>query len=164
MAKCDFEPGFSGIVEVVGAYDHLTGNGKSKRADAGHHGVELRFTLKGPSGAVSLTVFTDWMLASSREWLEKRFPDDAAKRYPTMATVVSHSPTQLHEHMTRSRDACPYVEGGTCYGDVSFSMSDDWLEDFIAGGTDFLWPKLREVYRDWLEPANPEGARGSGGP
>lgn len=56
-------------------------------------------------------------------------------------------------------DNC-HVLGGKCYYDGSGLQADEWLKEFLEGGTDWLWPKLEEryylqFYGEYPAPATP---------
>jgi hypothetical protein len=52
-----------------------------------------------------------------------------------------------YEPQYEGQGACPcsYLKGGKCYSDGT-SINDELCEGFIAGGSDWLWKKMREVY------------------
>ena len=139
MTHESFQPpaGFSTEVEMFGAYCNIA-------SGRGLHGSEFMFSLKGPRGVVQLKVFTKWHTPDGRKHL-KKFPrrDEPGV---TMATVHFHSTKPMFEGQ-EARNDCLWLKG-ECYYDVSFSMSEDWTEDFIAGGTAWLWPKLLSVYNE----------------
>jgi len=53
------------IIQFTPAYD--------KRPKYGIHGVNLRFLLKGPKGAIQFLLFTNWMTPKVREEHRAKF-------------------------------------------------------------------------------------------
>lgn len=99
------------------------------------------FNLIGPEGAVTFQVSTDW------------YPQRALDHLSNFPKLEQHQPMGVdlgyHAHK-------PQFEGqnsmkchllGTCYYDGSTLNAENWIEGFICGGTDWLWPKLEEYYR-----------------
>lgn len=139
------EQGFERIVWVSPAYD--------RRSEGyGIGACRVTFVLKGPAGAVQFMIGTDWYVPSAREHLES-FPAGRldGQRKPMGCDVGYHSPKPMYEDHPPIRTKCELVEGGECYYDGSGLRADEWIEDFVAGGTPWLWPKLREEYAYWFE-------------
>ena len=142
---------FEKIVWVSPAFD--------KRDDdpAKNYGVgacRVTFILKGALGAVQFMIGTNWHLPhvqrEKRSWqhdYETRFD----KIYPEGWDVGYHSPKPMYDdHKPMAK--CDVIDGD-CYYDGSSLWADEWIEDFLKGGTDWLWPKLEEVYRERFELA-----------
>lgn len=140
---------FERIVEVEGAYDHLGKGG-------GIGACRIRFILKGPLGAVQFMVGTNWYMPSAQAHLKRvRGANGWSERdfamQPDGWDVGCHSPKPMYEGQP-SRDDCNLLPGGTCYYDGSGLQADEWVPDFVAGGTDWLWPRLETEYRERFAP------------
>lgn len=139
---------FERRVAIRGAFDRRH---PDPSKNYGIHGMELRFTLIGPKGAVHFLVFTPMHLPHvAREMWEKN--DRRYNPFETMgADVGYHSPTPFYEWQEPCD--CDLLPGGKCYGDGSALMADEFTEKFLKGGDAVVWPMLEEKYRAWLEPA-----------
>jgi hypothetical protein len=103
------------------------------------------FFLKGPKGTIQFMVGTNWHLP--RVAAEMR----ARPRSPYDDTLMGwdvgyHSPVPMYEGQTPIKHDCTHT-GGVCYYDGSGLLAEEWVPQFIAGGTDWLWPKMEEQYR-----------------
>lgn len=109
------------------------------------------FYLKGPKGAIQFMIGTEWGVQSVRDHLAK-FPmrDRDSYQKPTGWDLGYHSHEPMYEGQDKMGDDCD-VTGGVCYYDGSGLNADAMVEGFMAGGTEWLWPKLVEVYRNRFE-------------
>lgn len=144
---------FERIVEFNGAWDKRPK--KPGDPNYGVHGMEIRFVLKGDKGAIQFVLFTNWQLpevadwhASMRHYLHES--DRGRRQWPMAADVGYHARSPRYEEQTVCQDECPYI-GGPCYYDGSGLLADEWWPEFLAGGTEWLWPKMEERYRALLE-------------
>lgn len=139
---------FEQIVWVSPAFD--------KRSDdpAKNYGIgacRITFILKGPLGAVQFMVGTNWHLPhvqrEQREW-QANFDKKFDNIHPDGWDVGYHSPKPMYtDH--KPMEKCDLIN--PCYYDGSGLMADEWIEDFIAGGTKWLWPKLEELYHETFD-------------
>lgn len=131
---------FERLVLVTPAYD---------KRDKGHgiRACSIDFVLKGSLGAVRFRIGTNWYVPSARRHLDE-YPviEYDLKRKPEGFDVGYHSPEPMYRGQSPTSHDCEFVKGGVCYYDGSSIRADDWVEDFVAGGTDWLWPKLEEEY------------------
>ena len=142
MSKIQFER----IAHVFPAFDKRAPD-PSKNYGIG--ACRIVFILKGPHGAVQFMIGTNWYVPSAREHL-KNFPrsERDLQQKPGGWDVGYHSPKATYKGQAAMSGKCSYVKGGKCFYDGSGLRADEWIEDFVAGGTDWLWPKLEEEYRD----------------
>jgi hypothetical protein len=137
---------FERIVEMHGAFDKRH---PDPNKNYGIHGMEIRFVLKGPLGAVQFLVFTGMHLplVAAELW-------DRQGSYnpfePMGADIGFHSPTPHYDSHTPIED-CPYLDGKPCYYDGSGLQAEEFMGQFLAGGSDAVWPMLEQRYRTWLE-------------
>jgi hypothetical protein len=102
------------------------------------------FYVIGEKGAVQWMIGTDWYPAPAREHL-RGFPSREAVQ-PVAWDIGYHSRTPMYDGHTLMGNECNVI-GGPCYYDGSSLNAEKWVEGFINGGTEWLWPKLEEYYR-----------------
>ena len=139
---------FERIVTVSPAFD------KRDPIPSKNYGIgacRITFVLKGSRGAVQFMFGTNWYVPSAREHL-KKFPPGYRdlQQKPEGWDIGYHSPKPMHKGQTPIKSKCQFVKGGKCYYDGSGLRADEWVEDFVAGGTEWLWKKLEEEYRHWF--------------
>lgn len=136
---------FEQIVKVSGAYD------KRHPEPSKNYGIgacRIWFILKGPKGAVQFQVGTDWYLPEVQKELLDKFPRNALTQ-PQGWDVGYHSPKPMYEGQTPMGE-CDIL-GCECYYDGSSLAADQWIPYFIAGGTEWLWSRLEEMYKERFE-------------
>lgn len=137
---------FEKIVQISPAYEKLHSDPKK---NYGIGACRMFFILKGPKGAVQFQIGTHWHVPSAREHLHKFGNFQKVLDAPISGWDVGyHSPKPMFEEQPSRK--CD-VLGGECYYDGSSLRADDWLEPFIAGGTDWLWKHLEGEYRHMFE-------------
>lgn len=140
---------FQQIVQVTPAYSKRDPDTKK---DYGIGACRIRFILKGPKGAVQFMIGTTWFLPQTqrenRKW-QYDFDCKFDQIHPQGWDVGFHSPVPMYEGQTHM-DSCDVLEGN-CYYDGSSLRADEWVPNFLAGGTEWLWPKLEEEYRSLFE-------------
>ena len=122
------------IAQVIPASKNLVG------------GAVFKFTLKGLQGAVHFAAVTDWYHPPP----EERNPRDPRTNMlrPDGYEVAYHSPIQEDPDLPTERENCPYLDGRTCYSDGSLRQAREWVPQFLEGGTNWLWGKLLEEYKE----------------
>lgn len=114
--------------------------------------MRMVFYVKGPKGVVQWMVGTEWGIKPVRDHLAN-FPSDHRKyQQPSGWDLGYHSLTPQYEDQGIQDKDCQ-VLGAPCYYDGSSLNADDLIEGFLAGGTDWLWPKLEEYYARVFEGA-----------
>ena len=139
---------FERIVTVLPAYDMRD---PDPEKNCGIGACRIRCVLKGPHGAVQFMVSTSWYLPSAAEFLRSRgWPSGQHDKpeKPDGWDVGYHSPKPMYKGQDKQK--CDLLDGGKCYTDGSGLLADKWVPDFIAGGTDWLWPRLERYYRATL--------------
>lgn len=146
---------FERIVWVSPAYD--------KRSDdpAKNYGIcacRITFILKGPLGAIDFMIGTDWYLPETqrekRSW-QQQYDRRFDKIKPDGWDVGYHSPKPMYEGQEPLHHDCDLIDGGVCYYDGSGLQAQEIIPDFLAGGTEWLWPYLEGRYRDQFEGDQP---------
>jgi hypothetical protein len=113
----------------------------------GRHGVDLRFILKGPEGAITLTIFTGWFTKADRANTNL----NPLASQVVAADISYHSITQKLDFIGGEED-CPYVpEGELCYCDGSSLNAVRYLDILTDEGEDALWGALEEYYNSALK-------------
>ena len=132
--------GFERLVLVNPAYDKRSSElGKNY----GIGSCVIYFILKGQLGAVQFAIGTNWHVPSARKHLKGK-PPYMQDHKPMGWDVGYHSPVPTYDN--EDPMDCYILEEGKCYYDGSSLRAEDWIDDFIAGGTGWLWPKLMEDY------------------
>jgi len=133
---------FEHIVKVTGAFDRRDPDPKK---NYGIHGMELRFILKGERGAMQFVVYTPIHLEHVAEEL---WQNHRTKNYnpfkATGADIGYHSKTPRYEEQPKME--CEYTGCGHCYYDGSSLQADEFMPEFLAGGSDAVWKMLEERY------------------
>lgn len=115
--------------------------------------VRMTFYVRGEKGAIQWMIGTEWGIEPTRAHLAKfgwSKHDDPRK--PTGWDLGYHSPVPHYDGQSKMDGHCDVIGSG-CYYDGSGLNADLLIEGFLAGGTEWLWPKLIEVYRTYFEDA-----------
>jgi hypothetical protein len=140
---------FTQNIKITGAKNWRRPN---PSRDYGHIGAKMFFELVGPQGAISVALFMDWYVKSSRdEWIGKDMPDYRPRYTPYIADVSYHAYEPQYEDQTCNN--CHLLKGGKCYSDGSSLTGDDMMEGFIAGGSEWMFKKMRELYESRFNDA-----------
>lgn len=131
---------FEQIVKVTPAFDKRS-NEPGKNYGIG--ACRITFILKGDKGAVQFMIGTDWHVPTSREHLAT-FPPTEKKQRPDGWDLGYHSKEPMYEDQSTMK--CDLFDCGECYYDGSSLNADEMVEDFVSGGTNYLWPKLEDYY------------------
>ena len=112
---------------------------------------KIHFVLIGPLGATQFVVGTNWYLPEVWENDRPEWPVTIKNEYPlTGWDVGCHARKPQYEGQDVTQQDCEFI-GGPCYYDGSSRRADTWIPHFVAGGTDWLWKKLEEDYREQFE-------------
>jgi len=126
---------FEKIVTMSGAYDKRHPDPKK---NYGIHGMDIRFVLKNEKGAVQFLAFTGIHLPHvAQEFKGREYFGE-----PTGADIGYHSPTPMYEGQEPMD--CDLMAEGKCYYDGSGLQADEFMPEFIAGGTDAVWKMLEK--------------------
>jgi hypothetical protein len=106
------------------------------------HGVDLTFATVNEKRAVTLTVFTNWMLPETYEYWQKRGLKPSSD--PTPADITYHSPVKLDEYDCEHGD-CSYT-GGKCYHSSSSSNAQRYFDILVRYGIDALWIEMEKYW------------------
>lgn len=69
---------------------------------------------------------------------------------PNIIDIGYHSKTPHYEGHSPQYNC--ELTGGDCYYDgTSLWGNEQWREGFIHGGTEWLWPRLEQLYRHYFE-------------
>lgn len=109
----------------------------------GIHACEINFILHGPKDAVYFLIYTDWFLPHVQQELQiKNWNRDQIK--PEGYHVGYHSPIPLQKY--DSEQECDILPEGKCYSSSEYTTAATWIPEFLAGGTEWLWPQLETYY------------------
>jgi hypothetical protein len=149
-------PEFTKLIEFYPAHDQ-------KAAGGGIHGVDIRFVLKGPKGAVDFMLMTNWLLPETQERTDARILEDIKAREVTQVQLdvlykpipahrAYHSPVQRYGNQVPSSEPCPYLdEGQHCFWDSSGLNADGIYEALLHEGDEGVWKELEYYYHDVFE-------------
>lgn len=129
-------------INLYPAYDHFRGTDRRY----GAHNAVMTFTVIG-SSALTLCCETGWYLRSTTSrpgWTPYKI------ELPNLIEFYYCSSAPLSYGHVPSTKPCPWL-GCRCYSNSSFRSGEDWREPLVAGGTEWLWPKLEELYRHVFE-------------
>ena len=104
----------------------------------GRHGMQLRFLLMGPLGAIQFLLFTPWVPGEIDNLGD-------IKSGTTMAADLGHHWSTATYEGEGTFD-CEYIAGGTCYYDGSGLAAGAAFKVFVEDGIDALWSFLRAEY------------------
>jgi len=132
-------------LEILPAYDKTT-------EGCGIHGVEMRWYVTGPAGAVQFVLYTNWHLEHVEKQLDERldrqFPHLSC--HPLPADIGYHSHVPRYEGQTIQSSNC-HILNGPCYYDGSGLQARDFYKILVEQGGDALWEALEKRYVEWLE-------------
>jgi hypothetical protein len=160
---------FERSIEILPAFDKRS---HDPHKNFGIHGVEMRFVLQGPRGAVSFLLYTNWQLPHVTRETDARTAAKAlagediavdlqAFYHPMAADRGYHSPVPLYEGQ-RALGPCPYLDGAPCYYDGSSLNARIVFEALLREGGEGVWKELEYYYRSALEtPLNERTFEGS---
>ena len=149
---------FERIVEFSPAFDRRHSD---PAQNYGIGGVQIRFVLKGPVGAVQFVVSTHWYLPHIQR--EKRaWQFEFATRYDEIDPQGRHlgyhadsqhpirdwhsdRPQTADEWLTPSRE-CSYVPSGRCFYDGSVLAAERLVTVLLEEGGDGVWQELEQYY------------------
>lgn len=138
---------FEKTVTFEGAYDKRD---PDPSKNYGIHGVEIRFVLKGEKGATQFVIYTNWFLPYVQKELYAKGSISSNLKFghpePLGADIGYHSLRPQYGGQIK-RDACQYLDGQACYYDGSSLSADEFIPEFLAGGSDAVWKMLEEKYR-----------------
>lgn len=126
----------------------------------GIHGVEMRWLVVGPEGAIQFLVFTGWQLPH----VVKEFEQKPCSRMfgtcscgawskPMAADLGYHSRVPRYEGQSAIDENCEYI-GGPCFYDGSSLNAEQPFELLLSNGEAAVWQFLEGYYADTLAPAD----------
>lgn len=153
------------IITFDPAFDRRSSDPKK---DYGIHGVNLRCVLKGPLGAVSFVLYTNWQLPEVTKELAGRHyeaidGDPHWMERPMPADIGYHSPVPMYEGQSINREACEFLDGRPCYHDGSGLNAQKYYEILLREGSDGLWAALETYYHRTFETPAAERTVGEAG-
>ena len=117
----------------------------------GLHGVDLRFVLKGETGATQFLLYTNWHLPHIRERFRFRRDTHDFMCRPFPVDKGYHSYVPLHEGQTKM-DKCDILDGcGGCYYNGSGLQAENVFERLVREGHEGVWKDLEELYHELFD-------------
>lgn len=145
-------------IECNAAYDRSDPDPKKSY---GVHGVDMRWYVRGPEGAVQFVVYTNWHLPHVQERLDARdgskFPHVLC--HPLPADIGYHARTAQYDGQTpiTPDEPCPLI-GVPCYYDGSGLHAEKVFRILIEQGGDALWAYLDNYYNETFGLPDPARA------
>ena len=122
--------------------------------------MKLWFAVKGPKGGVSVSLSTSWYLPanqqSSYELYSRGYPFDPLEQMiqPQWWGVSQHHKEAQYEEQTPTTGF--ELTEGNCFCDgTSLWGKEAWLPGFLHGGSDWLFARLEDYYREVFENGPP---------
>jgi len=149
------------IVHFKPGFDKRNPSDPSK--DYGISGGSLLFLVKGPRGAVHFVLGTNFYPESAERHLVNCYTDGRMRRFgPDGVAGIAqsyrargfdvgyHAPEPQYDGQ-HAHENCEWLGGKSCYTDGSALRADEWAQQFLERGTDWLWPALEREYADRFE-------------
>lgn len=134
--------GFRRRIYLAGAFDRRD---PDPRKNYGIHGMDLRFVLIGPQGAVQFVCYTGMQLPHVRkEFFHKRRNETYDLGASMGADIGYHAIEPRYEG--QSEMECEYTGTGKCYYDGTSLGAEDFMPTFLAGGDEAVWTMLEDRY------------------
>lgn len=141
-------------LEFIPAFDKRS---KDPNKDFGIHGVEMRWYILGPEGAIQFVLYTNWQLPHIfKEWIGTEFSFQSNRMFnateasalfqPLPVDVGYHSPKKMYRGQRLMTKDCPILKG-KCYYDGSALAADKYFNILIEKGGEALWEALEEYYK-----------------
>ena len=148
------------IIFEVG-YDHREFPEDCGGGGHGQHGMNMRFVLVGPKGAVQwLCYMTNWVPGNVRYGSVGRDDPNPVSLVPVhprgigdgmAADLGYHSPIPRYASQVEyGTQKCEWLPEGECYYDGSGLNAEPLLEAFLAHGPHAVWAALARYYQDVL--------------
>jgi len=138
-------------IEISGAFDKRN---PAPNKNYGIHSMEIRFILSGEHGAMQFLVYTGMHLPHVEEELWRKTQGQKYNPFrPIGADIGYHAKNPRYEGHDCIDENCKYT-GGKCYYDGTSLGADEFMPEFLAGGSDAVWPMLERRYKQTfgLEP------------
>lgn len=134
---------FERLVQMSGAYDKRNPDPKK---NYGIHGMDLRFVLKGDKGATQFVVYTSMHLPHVAEEMWRRGGEYNPFK-PMGADIGYHAKVPQYSDQPIAQHECEYV-GGPCYYDGTSLGADEFMPEFLEGGSEAVWNMLERRYNE----------------
>lgn len=135
-------------IDITPAIDKRhTGNGIG--------GARMYFALIGLEGAVVFTVRTGWYLKETTEWkeicIEKSGGDFSSWMGEAHSIGYCSAAPLEEEHKKDAYENCEWI-GGTCYGQLEYSLAKEPWDLLVRKGMKAMWEWLENYYRTIFKP------------
>ena len=154
------EDGLEECVQFVPGYNCPVEGGSGH----GVHGMEVRWFLRGPAGAVWLAMSTDFMPGerSPGRGLSPNGRYEHWDLYPGGFGLGYHAHVPQYEGQDPELGDCHVIDA-PCYCDVHLSGADEPVRRFVAEGEQAIWDALEAAYARLQGQQPPEFLAGSSG-
>jgi len=126
------------------------------KKDYGISAMKIRFVLSGDKGACQFLISTDWYLPNIQKEKSNDFEFNRLSRginglKPSGWDIGYHVLTSQYEGQEPIDNKCEYLNGQPCFYDGSGLQAEEFIPEFLAGGSDAVWKMLEERYKQRFE-------------
>jgi hypothetical protein len=131
---------------------------KREQPGGGACGMTMEIILKGPLGAISFQIYTDWTSRpllqtfnwnAPKPWNRGIAPGtDYGSSNLMSGGVYLHCATQINPDWPGPHK-CDIL-GGNCWGDMGYSIGDKVLDAMVTEGDVGLWREMEAIYTEWF--------------
>ncbi|MDP9162377.1 MAG: hypothetical protein M3O09_19395 [Acidobacteriota bacterium] len=135
-------------LDILPAYDKV-------KEGYGVHGVEMRWYVTGPKGAIQFVLYTNWQLKHIQKKFDNRVNENDSRFthlfcHPQPADIGYHSYVPHYEGHTPMSKECHLLKGPCYYGGSSLN-AQIYYDILVERGGDALWDALEDKYKEWLD-------------
>jgi hypothetical protein len=134
---------FERRIVITGAYDKRH---PEPSKNYGIHGMDMCFYLIGPRGAVQFVFYSAQHLKHVANELRASLGYNPF--HGMGADIGYHAITP--QYQGQECGDCTLLPGGKCYYDGSGLAASEFEDEFVAGGSEIVWPMLKQKYNEWF--------------
>lgn len=140
------EPAMQKTITLTPAYDRRN---PDPAKNYGQHGVDLWFVLRGPKGAITFRLFTDWLLPHVAKELKAKGHRPLSDWEPEVAGVTFHSLGPRPNNEAVPQGPCEWLGGQPCHSHMSSVIHEKEIAArLLKEGSDGVWAALEDYYRE----------------
>jgi len=118
---------------------------RGEKPNYGCSSMRIDFILmKEGVGAVEFELRTGWYLKSAQDAGAANYKHSGSQ--PEVRSIGYHSYLPRYDGHAPIGGACSILNG-TCYHDGSSIRDEDWLENFLAKGDEWVWEMLEKEHK-----------------
>lgn len=146
----------NGLIRRIDFHSAFDKRNADPSKDYGIHGIEIRFLLIGPKGAVHFLIMTNWQMSHIRKDMERREYQLGEKIHtclvrPLPADLGTHTPVPTYDGQ-ETNDYCDVLPKGKCYYAGSAMAADGLFTVMTDKGIEAMWAELEAEYKALPDP------------